>query len=88
MSDLSIRKQIFDGAAMLAYFEYFLDCPQHCLIKAGETKLAENNLALCFIRGISARGVFIWSVSVKAISAKDAFARGTCVDVGLSGISS
>lgn len=66
ISDSSIQKQIFNGVAILAYSKYFLGCLQPCLTGARETKLAEDDLAACSIKGISTGDVFIWSIYINA----------------------
>lgn len=45
-SNLSIKKQILDGAIILAYSKYFLGCPQFCLTETIETKVAETCIIL------------------------------------------
>lgn len=45
ISNLFIRKQISDGAIILACSEYFPSHPQSCLTEAKEAKFAEDDLA-------------------------------------------
>lgn len=52
---------------MLAYFEYFVSYPQSQLIRAQEAKIAKENLAVYFIRGISAKDIFVYNVFAEAI---------------------
>lgn len=77
-----------NGAAILAYFRYFLGHPWLYLTRAREVKIAESDLATGFIEIISAGKVSIWNISRGLISAKGAFAWGFCVNVGLSDIDS
>lgn len=70
-------------ATMLAYFEYFLSCSQFCLTKTKEAKVANDNLAMSFIKVTS-----IKNVSVGGISIKIAFAKSTYINARLSGINS
>ena len=86
--DLSIRKQISDGAAIWPCFGYFLDHLQFCLIRAREAKVAESDLALYSIGGLSAGDVSVWGVSAGTEPAKDFSAGGTYIDVELSDTSS
>lgn len=67
-----------DKVAILAYFEYFLGCPQPCLTKARETKIIKSDLAMGFI-GVILAG----SASVKVISMGITFTGGACVGARL-----
>ena len=84
----SIKKQVFDGAAILAYSGYFLGCPRPCLTRVREVKIAEDDLAAGSIGIISAGDVSIWGVFEKAVSARSASIESTYIDTGLSGIGS
>ena len=86
ISDLSIRKLIFDRAVILACFRNFLGYARVCLISAMEPKIAKSDLVSCYIWGISARGVFVWYISLGAVSVKDTSAEGICENAGLSSI--
>lgn len=65
---------MFDKAAMLACFGYFLGCLWLHLIGVREAKGAEDDWAIGFIGGIFARGTFVWGVSPGAIFAESASA--------------
>ena len=86
ISDLSIRKQISDETAMLAYFKYFLSYLRLYLTKTKEAKAADINMVAYFIGGTSVWVVSIWSVFSGVVSVEGAFAECTYVDVGLSSI--
>ena len=77
-----------NGAAKLACSGYFLGRPRSCLTKAKEAKVAKGDLAMGSIGVISARDICVWDVSGGLVSAAGLSAGGTCVDAGVSSISS
>lgn len=58
-STLFIKKKIFIKATLLTYFRYFLDYLQFCLIKARKAKVAKDNLAKYYIKGIFAKNILV-----------------------------
>lgn len=60
ISDSSIKNQISDRVAILAYFKYSLICLQTYLAWAKEAKHTENNWTTSiFLRDLSAESIFV-----------------------------
>lgn len=87
ISNLFINKLISNKTAILTYSWYFLDFLWLCSTRARKAKVTKDDLAVGFIRVISIGYVSVWSVFGEPITAESIFARGTYIDIGLSGMS-
>lgn len=74
ISNSSIKKQIFDRAGILAYFEYFSGYPGPCLTRASKVRGARDDLDMGFITAVSAITIIVCSIFVEMVSAQSAFA--------------